>query len=384
MGESTDIDRDQASLRIAEEAKRIAATEPGVRVILLAGSYAQGTSWPGSDVDLLVITEAGNYRKEVSDVDWTTFDTTYSTLAGIQQQMAESFIVSNAYRDLTTLYGDPAIAERVTALARQSCAQHIPDSEAISTYHTLLHSIAHDLNMARTAHEKERQAALGGDMVWVAGQILLARLAVGPVREDTWHDVFRSRAAELPFDAAASYAQWFLGGDLEGRLKAAFILAEGTLGQGERLDQAPAASELREAAQSPPTIEARPVPDAAKAIEMHRLITATGFGKLRKAEWLGDLVRQASEAGVVVWFAVPALLALGGAAMSDQVYWHAALQQTDLPFEAAGLYTRWLTAESFLERKEAAIDVGRRTMGLLEDIFRGTPYEHKYTRLSTP
>ncbi len=113
---------------------------------------------------------------------------------------------------------------------------------------------------------------------------------------------------------------------------------------------------------------------------MHRLIAAVGFGKMAKADWLGDEVRQASEAGVALWFAVPALLAVGGIAAPDRRWWDNALRQAALPDDIVALHARALTDTPFAARKAAALEIGRIALDTLEAIFRGTPYADKYRR----
>jgi len=368
------MDRDVALSRIAAEARRLAAREPRVRAVLLAGSYARDTPWPGSDVDLLVVTETGSSRSEVSDVDWTTFDTTYSTLDEVERGIADSFVVCNTCLDLVVLHGELGIADRLMAVAHQLYGRHVPDAAGIAGYRRRLHTTIGALYAARAGQDPVWQAVLGGESVWLAGTILLATLAVGPIRADHWHAVLQTRAGELPFGTASVYAHWFVGASLEERCKSALTLAAGALGAG--LTRVPAGGNPS----PPPRVQIRAIPGAAEVVEMHRLIAAVGFGKMAKAEWFGDPVRQASEAGVIVWFAVPALLALGGAAMPDHTHWHGALQQVALPFDALGLYTHWLTGSSFAERKQAAMTLGRHTLSLLEPHFRDTPYARKYAR----
>jgi hypothetical protein len=126
--------------------------------------------------------------------------------------------------------------------------------------------------------------------------------------------------------------------------------------------------------------ERRSRPDALEAVEMHRLIKAVGFGKMSKALWMQDKVRQAAEAGTILWFSVPACLALGGLVAPEPYWWHEALSQITLPFDAAMLYKSALLGASVEERKEAACMLGRETEEALEQIFRHSPYEHKYRR----
>lgn len=78
-------------------------------------------------------------------------------------------------------------------------------------------------------------------------------------------------------------------------------------------------------------------------VELHRLIKAVGFGKMSKALWMQDEVRQASEVGTIIWFSVPACLALGGLAAPEPHWWHEALCQITLPFDG-GMPTREASA----------------------------------------
>ena len=116
-------------------------------------------------------------------------------------------------------------------------------------------------------------------------------------------------------------------------------------------------------------------------MELHRLVKAVGFGKMAKAEWLDDPVRQASELGVILWFAVPALLALGGIVAPEQRWWHAALHQAALPTMIPTLHAQALTAPTFPERKEAGLQLGKAALAALEALFHGAPQAHKYTRV---
>lgn len=362
----------QVDPRIVEESLRISA-EPRVRAVLLAGGRVTGRTWPGADVDLLVIIEHGPARTDIADVEWTTFDTTYTTMRDLAERMAQSFITCNGYLQLMTLSGDPQFAPRIEALARQLYHGHVPGPDELEESRAQVRALADAARLAIGCADAVAAAQAGGAMVWHAGRICLATVGVGPVREDRWHDVLR--AANLPFDAAAPYADWFVGAALEDRLAAAFTLADRTLGHA--LPRAPIADTPLPA---PPALQRRAVPAAAEAVEMRRLIQAVGFGKMAKAEWWRDPVRQASELGVIVWFAVPALLALGGVVAPDQRWWDAALRQAALPDTAAMLHARALTASAFEERKEAALALGRSALDALEAIFRDTPYADKYRR----
>jgi hypothetical protein len=73
-------------------------------------------------------------------------------------------------------------------------------------------------------------------------------------------------------------------------------------------------------------------------VEMHRLIHAVGFGKVAKALCMNDGVHQASVAGVIIWFSVPACLALGSQIASEPFWWHEAVCQITLSFDAVVLY----------------------------------------------
>ncbi len=361
--------------RIRAEARRIMAARAGVRTVLLAGSYARGQQWPHSDVDLIVVTADGPAYKDVADVDWTTFDTAYTTLEQLERDIAASFVVCNGCLDLTPLAGDLTLARWIEATARRLYPRHVPGPDEQRRSHQRIRASAQDLRVARGVGDCVAQAQIGGASVWLAGRVLLSMAGSGPIREDGWHD--RLRAARLPCDAAAAYARWHVGEGLNERLEAAFALAKGALG--EELPRTPIDDE---SPPQPPTPISRPRPDVAEAVEMHRLVQAVGFGKMAKAEWVGDPVRQASEVGVILWFAVPALLALGGVAAPEQRWWHDALLgvRDRFPFDTASLYARALTAPSFAERKSAALDVGRQTLVLLEPIFRDTPYAGKYQR----
>lgn len=322
---------------------------------------------------MVVIVEAGPYRVEVADVEWTTFDTEYTTLGDLEERMARSFVTCNGCLDLVTLIGDPAIGRHLQETARRLYARHVPDAAAIDELRGQLHAVAHRIGVARGHGDVVGGALDGGALVWLAGRILLGLAGIGPVREDGWHDALA--AASLPFDAATPYARWHVGGELGERLEAALTLAEGALG--EPLPRAPI---FGEPAPRPPALAPRPAPDAAEAVEMHRLVAAVGFGKMAKADGLGDEVRQASEAGVILWFAVPALLAIGGSAAPDQRWWDHALRQAAPPGDIAALHARALTDAPFAARKVAAIEVGRIALDTLETIFRGTPYADKYRR----
>lgn len=364
----------QVDPQIMREAHRISA-EPGVRAVLLAGGRVTGRTWPGADVDLLVITEHGPARTDIADVAWTTFDTEYTTLVKLETAMTTSFVTCSKCLHLVTLSGDPQFALRIEALARQLYHDHIPGADELEEFRAQVRAAADAVRVAIGHADAVAATQAGGAMVWHAGRICLTMAGVGPVREDQWHAVLH--AAHLPFDAAAPYADWFIGAALEDRLVAAFTLADRALGHG--LSRAPSADTPLP---PPPALQRRARPAAAEAVEMHRLIQAVGFGKMAKAEWLRDPVRQASEMGVILWFAVPALLALGGVVAPDQRWWDSALRQAALPDITAILHARALTAPAFEERKVAALALGRSALDALEAVFRDTPYADKYRRAS--
>jgi predicted nucleotidyltransferase len=364
---------EQAIAPIVAEALRIRSSEPGLRAVLLAGSYARGTPWPHSDVDLFVITEPGPLQVAVADVDWTTFDTTYSTVEALEGQMAQSFISCNGCLDLVTLLGDPDIAQQIQTTARRLYGQHVPTGPALLQLREQMRTGAQRLHVAQGHGEIVAQALEGAELVWLAGRLCLSMVGIGPIREDQWHDVLST--ANLPFDAATPNAGWHIGTVLAERLDAAMVLAEKALD--ESLVQPPI---VTDPVPSPPPVTRRTAPEAAEAVEMHRLIAAVGFGKMAKAEWLEDEIRQASEAGAICWFAVPALLALGGIDPPAPRWWHDALCNASLPFDATTLYAQVLVGPSFLERKAAAVALGHHALHALEAIFRDTPSAQKYRR----
>ena len=71
---------------------------------------------------------------------------------------------------------------------------------------------------------------------------------------------------------------------------------------------------------------------------------------------------------------------ISGLVAPEPHWWHEALCQITLPFDAAMLYKSALLGASFEERKEAACVLGKGTGEALEQIFRHSPYEHKYRR----
>jgi hypothetical protein len=367
------VSDDQAIARIKTEALRIMNSEPGIRAVLLGGSYARGRLWPRSDVDLFAITETGPLRVDVADADWTTYDTTYTSIEALEAQMAQSFITCNGCLDLVTLLGSSDIAQHIQMTARRLYSQHVPTGPALVQLQQQVREGVHRLHTVCGQGALIAQAIEGGGLVWVAGPACLSMAGIGPIREDQWHGVLTT--ANLPFDAATPYASWHIGADLTVRLNAALLLAEQVLG--ESLVQP---SGVTEPLPAMPPMTRRAAPDAVEAVEMHRLIAAVGIGKMAKAEWLQDEIRQASEAGVICWFAVPALLALGGIEPPAPRWWHDALCQTALPFDAAALYAQALLAPTFQERKEAAVELGRHALHELEAIFRDTPSAQKYSR----
>ncbi len=362
----------RVDMRIIAEARSIAA-QPGVLAVLLAGSYARGQASPYSDVDLLVITESGSTHTEIADVDWTTFDTRYTTIEELEQDIAHSFVPCNNMLHLLTLIGDPAWEQRIETRARQSYPYYVPHSDALEDIRQQVRAAARRVRAACARGDRVAQAQTGRDMVWLAGRICLALAGYGPVREDQWYELLQ--AAPLPFDAATSLAQWYLRNGLDERLEAAWVLAERAIGEPLPVTQADDLS-----LPPLPSFQARSLPEAAEAVEMYRLIHAVGFGKMAKALWMKDRFRQASEAGVIVWFSVPACLALGDLVAPEPFWWHEALRHLSLPFDAAMLYRHTLLGTSFEEREEAVCTLGQRTLEHLEPLFRNTPYEHKYRR----
>ena len=358
--------------RIVEEAQRIAA-QAGVLAVLLAGSYARGQASPYSDVDLLVVTESGLMRTEIADVDWTTFDIRYTTIEELEQDIVRSFVTCNSMLHLLTLIGDATWEQRIETLARQRYPHYVPQPDALEEMRQQVGDAALHVGIAHATGDRVAQAQTGGDVVWLAGRMCLSLAGIGPVREDQWYELLRT--ASLPFDAATPLAQWYLGNGLDERIDAAWTSAERVVG-----DPLPVTGGDDLSLPSAPAFQVRSLPDALEAVEMHRLIQAYGFGKMAKALWMKDKVRQASEAGVIVWFSVPACLALGGLVAPEPFWWHEALCQITLSFDAAMLYRHTLLGASFEERKDAACTLGQRTVEALEPLLRNSPYEHKYRR----
>ncbi|HWZ19099.1 MAG TPA: nucleotidyltransferase domain-containing protein [Ktedonobacteraceae bacterium] len=357
--------------RIVEEAQRI-TLKAGVLAVLLAGSYARGQASPYSDVDLLVITESDPKRTEVADVDWTTFDICYTTMEELEQDIARSYITCNSMLHLRVLIGDATWEQRIERLARQRHPHYVPQSDALEDMRQQVRVAAMHVGLACATGDRVAQAQTGGDVVWLAGRMCLSLAGLGPMREDQWHELLRT--ASLPFEAATPLAQWYLGNALDERL-AAWTLAERALGEPLPVTQVDELS-----LPSAPAFQARSLPDALEAVEMHRLVKIYGFGKMAKALWMKDKVRQASEAGVIVWFSVPACLALGGLISPEPFWWHEALCKITLSFDAAMLYRYTMLGASFEERKDATCTFGKRTVEALEPHFRNTPFEHKYRR----
>ena len=358
--------------RIVEEAQRIAA-QAGVLAVLLAGSYARGQASPYSDVDLLAITESGPMRVEIADVDWTTFDIHYTTIEELERDIARSFVTCNSMLHLLTLIGDATWEQRIETLAHQRYPHYVPQADALEDVRRQVCAAAQRVGVTHATEDRVAQAQAGGDLVWLAGRMCLSLAGVGPVREDQWHELLRTAA--LPFDAATPFAQWYLGNGLDERLEAAWTLAERVVGEPLPVTRVDDLS-----LPSTPAFQARSLPDALDAVEMHRLIQAVGFGKMAKALWMKDDVRQASEAGVIVWFSVPACLALGGLVAPDPFWWHEALCQITLSFDAAMFYRHTLLGASFEERKDAACTLGQQTVQALKPLFRNSSYAHKYRR----
>jgi predicted nucleotidyltransferase len=358
--------------RIVEEAQRI-ALQTGVLAVLLAGSYARGQASPYSDVDLLVITESAPMRTEVADVDWTTFDIRYTTIEELEQDIARSFITCDSMLHLRVLIGDATWEQRIERLARQRYPHYVPQADVLEDMRQQVRVAAMRVGLACATGDRVAQVQTGGDVVWLAGRMCLSLAGLGPMREDQWHELLRK--APLSFDAATPLSQWYLGNGLDERLAAAWTLAERAVGEPLPVTQV---DDLL--LPSAPAFQARSLPDALEAVEMHRLIKAYGFSKMAKALWMKDKVRQASEAGVIVWFSVPACLALGGRISPEPFWWHEALCKITLSFDAAMLYRHSLLGTSFDERKDAAYTLGKRTVEALEPLFRNTPFEHKYRR----
>ncbi|HEX5502262.1 MAG TPA: nucleotidyltransferase domain-containing protein [Thermomicrobiales bacterium] len=351
---------------------RIAA-EPGVRAVLLGGSRAAGRAWPRSDVDLLVVVDDGPARKDIFDVDWLTFDIAYTTPAELEEAMAADGMRCHACRELATLAGDPAYAERIEAAARRLYPRHVPGAREQDELRERIRGAAHFSRSAVRDGGPVALAEAGGGLVWLAAKICLATVGIGPLREVYWHDALRA-ALSLPFDAATPFARWHAGDGLDERLDAAFALAALALGEPLARTPSPDGPPL-----APPALARRAVPDPAEAVELHRQILY-GFGKFAKAEWTGDPVRRALEAGVITWFAVPATLTLAGIAAPTPGWWLAAPRELALSFDAVALYARALTGEALEERIAAAHELGRRTMRELEAIFEGTEHARKYRR----
>jgi hypothetical protein len=296
---------------------------------------------------LLVLTESGPAYTKVADVDWTTLDIRYTTIEELEQDITRSFITCNSMLHLLTLIGDSTWEKRIETLAHQAYTHYVLEPDALEEMRQRVRVVAHRIRIAHATGDR--------------------------VHEDQWYELLRT--ASLPFDAATPLAQWYLGNGLDERLAAAWTLAERAVGEPLPVTQVDDLS-----LPSAPAFQARSLPDALEAVEMHRLVKIYGFGKMTKALWMKDKVRQASEAGVIVWFSVPACLALGGLISPEPFWWHEALRKITLSFDAAMLYRYTLLGASFEERKDAACTLGKRTVEALESHFRNTPFEHKYRR----
>jgi predicted nucleotidyltransferase len=358
--------------RILEEARRIAA-QAGVLAVLLAGSHALGQALPYSDVDLLVLTESGPVYTKIADVDWTTLDIRYTTIEELEQDIIRSFTTCNSMLHLLTLIGDSTWEKRIETLARQAYTQYVLEPDALEEMRHRVRVVAHRIRIAHATGDRVHEAQAGGDMVWLAGRICLSLAGLGPVREDQWYELLRT--ASLSFDAATPLARWYLGNDLDERLAAAWALAERVVGEPLPVTRVDDLS-----LPSAPAFQARSLPDALEAVEMHRLVKTYGFGKMAKASWMKDKIRQASEAGVIVWFSAPACLALGGLISPEPFWWYEALCQISLSFDAAMFYRHTLLGAIHEERKDAACTLGQATAEALEPLFRNTSFEHKYRR----
>ncbi len=331
----------QAEAWIALVVARMMA-EPGARAVLLGGSRARGWAWPRSDVDLLAIVDEGPGRQDIFDIDWLAFDTRPTTIAELEAAMAADGVTCDACLELVTLTGDPAYEARIEAAARRLYARHVPGPDELRELRDKVRATVGRIRGATSDTHPVALAGVGGDLVWQAAKICLSTVGIGPLREVGWHDALR--AADLPFDAATPYARWFVGGGLKERLAAALALAELVLGEPvERIPPTVAPSPA-----TPPPVH-RPIPGPAEAVELHRQILY-GFGKHGKAVWGGDAVRRALESYTIVWFAVPACLALAGVAAPAPGWWRAAPGEVALPFDAAALYAHWATGASPEER----------------------------------
>ncbi len=347
----------QADNAIGEVVNQIAA-EPGVIAILLAGSRAKGTAWPGSDVDLLVIVEEGPSRQDTFEVGGLGFDIYRDTLQGLEARMAADGIACHAYLKLVPLVGGEEWKRRLEKIARRIYAGHMPGPEELQKMQEVVRSATRSLRTALGGTDRVAQAVAGGDLVWISARVCLGMVGIGPLREVEWHDALRKAA--LPFDAATPFARWHTGDGLEERLRAAITLAELALGESIEEVSLPAEPES-----PPPEWKRRPALSSAKIAEMRGQVLY-GLGKFEKAVWSGDVVRQALEAAVIVWFAVPACLALTGIAPPPHRWWQAALRQAELPFDAAALHARALTGETLAERTTAAVELGRLTLDALD------------------
>lgn len=360
-----------ADTRIAAVVARMAVV-PGVLAVLLAGSRATGLAGPRSDVDLLAIVADGAMRRDIFDADDLTFDTSYWTIEELEERIASDGVTCDLCRQLVTLAGDPAWEARIEATARRLYPAHVPDEAQQVELRAQVRIGAQQLTAADTDVPTLALAIGGGDLVWNATKGILATVGIGPLREVHWHDTLR--AANLPFDVATAYAQWHTGGTLAERIPAALRLAEFVLGGPMPPSGEPVVPPL------PPAFSRRERLDPEEAVELHRMIRY-GLGKYDKAVWTGDPVRQASEASTILWFAMPACLALAGVRFAESGWWRTAPRDLGLPFDVGGLYRTALTGDSLATRLAAAQRLGEQAQAALEPIFRDTPYAMKYRRM---
>ncbi|MFN8513702.1 MAG: nucleotidyltransferase domain-containing protein [Thermomicrobiales bacterium] len=356
--------------RIVEVVARMAAT-PGVVAVLLGGSRATGMAGPRSDVDLMAIVGEGEGRRDIFDAAGLTFDTSYWTLGGLEAQIAADGVTCDACRALVTLVGEATWEERIEATARRLCATHVPDAAQQGVLRAEVRAGARRLLAAGAEVPSLVLATWGGDLAWNAAKLCLAMVGIGPLREVHWHDALRD--AGLPFDAATPYARWYTGGALAERIPAVLQLAEVVLGEAIAVPDGPVV------APGPPVVERRGPLGPEEAVELDRMV-GYGLGKYGKALWTGDPVRRASEGTTILWFALPACLALAGWRANEQGWWRAIPPGLDLPFDAGDLYTAALIGESLAGRLAAAVELGERARATLGPIFRDTPHAGKYRR----
>jgi len=252
----------QADDVIGEVVNQIAA-EPGVLAILLAGSRANGTAWPGSDFDLLVIVEEGPSRRDTFEVGGLGFDIYRDTLQGLEVRMAADGIACHRYLELVPLVGGEEWKRRLEETARRTYARHVPGPEELQKMRSIVRSAARSLRMTLGGTDRVAQAVAGGDLVWISAKVCLGIARIGPLREAVWSgDAVRQaleaavivwfavpaclslagivppphkwwqaalRHAELPFDAAALHARALTGKTLAERTEAALELGRLTL-----------------------------------------------------------------------------------------------------------------------------------------------------------